>query len=41
MINRPSESISSAEVARWMEEDFWAGVVEAAEDRIEDATTGE
>ena len=41
MVTRPGESASSAEIARWMEEDFWEHVVEASEEASEDDTRGE
>ena len=41
MITRPDESASSADIARWMEEDFWEGLTEAAEDAVENVTTKE
>lgn len=40
MVSRPDESASAAEIARWMEEDFWEHVVEASREAIEGDTRG-
>lgn len=41
MVTRPSESASSVEIARWMEEDFWEDIAESAEDAVDDSSIGE
>jgi len=41
MVTRPDESASSAEIARWMEEDFWEGIAESTEDVVDDSSIGE
>ena len=41
MVARPSESASSAEIAQWMEEDFWESIVESAEDVVDKSSMGE
>jgi hypothetical protein len=41
MVTRPDESASSAEIARWMEEDFWEHIAEAAKEASENDTRGE
>ena len=41
MVTRPSESASSAEIARWMEEDFWEVIAESTEDMVDDSSMGE
>jgi hypothetical protein len=41
MADRPDDDASSAERARWMEEDFWEHVVEASKEASEDVTRDE
>lgn len=41
MVTRPGDSASSAEIARWMEEDFWEHVGEASKEASEDDTRDE
>ena len=41
MISRPDESASSAEIARWMEEDFWDAFADGIEEAVEDDDTNE
>jgi len=35
MVDRPDEDASPAEIARWMEEDFWESVAEGIEQAVE------
>lgn len=41
MVTRPSGSASSAEIARWMEEDFWEDIAESTEDVVGESSIGE
>ena len=41
VVSRPDELASTAEIARWMEEDFWGHVVEALKEAPEDDSRGE
>lgn len=36
MVERPDEDADSAEIARWMEADFWESVAEGMEDAVEE-----
>lgn len=36
MVDRPDDDASAAEIARWMEEDFWESVAEGVEEAAED-----
>lgn len=39
MVDRPDEDASPAEIARWMEEDFWENVTDGIEEASEDVST--
>jgi hypothetical protein len=41
MVTRPGESASSAEIARWMEEDFWESIAESTEDGVDESSMEE
>jgi len=41
VVTRPDDTASSAEIARWMEEDFWERVTEAAEEAAKNDTSDE
>ena len=41
MVTRPGESADSAEIARWVGEDFWEHIAEAAKEASEDDTRDE
>lgn len=41
MADRPDDDASSAEIARWMEEDFWESVTEGIEQAAEDDDSDE
>ena len=41
MVTRPGESASSAEIAQWMEKDFWEHVVEGSNEASKDDTRDE
>jgi hypothetical protein len=36
MVERPDEDASPAEIAEWMERDFWEGVAESIRNATED-----
>jgi hypothetical protein len=37
MVERPDDDASAAEIAEWMERDFWEGVEESIRNVVEDA----
>lgn len=37
MVERPGEDATPAEIAEWMEQDFWDGVAESIRNATEDA----
>jgi len=41
MADRPDDNASPAEIARWMEEDFWEAVTDGIEEVDEDVSTDE
>jgi len=41
MADRPDEDASSAEIARWMEEDFWEVVTDGIKEVGKDVSTDE
>ena len=41
MADRPDDNPSAAEIARWMEEDFWESVTEGIEQADNDVSTEE
>ena len=41
MVDRPGDDASLAEIARWMEEDFWESVAEGVEEAAEDDNSKE
>lgn len=41
MVDRPDSDASPAEIARWMEEDFWETVTAGIEEANEDSRTDE
>lgn len=41
MVDRPDNDASSAEIARWMEEDFWESVTEGIEESDGDVSADE
>ena len=41
MLERPGEDATNAEIARWMEEDFWESVAEGVEEAAEDDNSKE
>lgn len=41
MADRPDDDASSAEIARWMEEDFWESVTDGIGEINEDVSTDE
>jgi len=36
MVDHPDDDASLAEIARWMEEDFWESVARGVEEAVED-----
>lgn len=37
MVERPGKDASAAEIAEWMEEDFWEGAPESIRSAVEEA----
>lgn len=37
MVERPDEDASAAEIAEWMEQDFWDGVGDSIREAVEDS----